>query len=30
MSFGYGVGDFLAVIKLALQIRKQFVEAPDR
>ncbi|KAI0141720.1 ankyrin repeat-containing domain protein [Xylariaceae sp. FL1272] len=28
MSFGFGVGDFLAVIKLAHQLQKDFVEAP--
>ncbi|KAL2073781.1 hypothetical protein VTL71DRAFT_11107 [Oculimacula yallundae] len=28
MSFGFGVGDFLAVIKLANKIRKDFSEAP--
>ncbi|OQE42234.1 hypothetical protein PENCOP_c004G00355 [Penicillium coprophilum] len=28
MSFGFGIGDFLAVIKLATKIRKDFVEAP--
>ncbi|CAG7985724.1 unnamed protein product [Penicillium nalgiovense] len=28
MSFGFGVGDFLAVIKLANETRKAFVEAP--
>ncbi|KAK7961180.1 hypothetical protein PG988_012394 [Apiospora saccharicola] len=29
MSFGFGVGDFLAVIKLATTIRKTFATAPD-
>jgi hypothetical protein len=28
MSFGFGVGDFLAVIEIAHRIRKEFVEAP--
>ncbi|GLB16234.1 hypothetical protein AtubIFM61612_006078 [Aspergillus tubingensis] len=28
MSFGFGVGDFLAIIQLANKIRKDFVEAP--
>ncbi|KAJ5964750.1 uncharacterized protein N7479_004626 [Penicillium vulpinum] len=28
MSFGFGIGDFLAVIELAKEIRKGFVEAP--
>lgn len=28
MSFGFSVGDFLAVINLATQIRKQFSDAP--
>ncbi|PYH66772.1 uncharacterized protein BO88DRAFT_392289 [Aspergillus vadensis CBS 113365] len=30
MSFGYGVGDFLAVVKLAKAIRVRFVSAPDQ
>jgi hypothetical protein len=30
MSFGFGVGDFLAVIKLASKIRKDFVDAPHQ
>jgi hypothetical protein len=29
MSFGFGVGDFLAVIELANKIRKDFAGAPD-
>ncbi|KAH9904348.1 ankyrin repeat-containing domain protein [Xylariomycetidae sp. FL2044] len=28
MSFGFGIGDFLAVIKLANQVRKDFADAP--
>ncbi|KAI7778806.1 hypothetical protein LA080_001587 [Diaporthe eres] len=28
MSFGFGVGDFLAVLKLANEVRKQFANAP--
>ncbi|KAI1264662.1 ankyrin repeat-containing domain protein [Xylariaceae sp. FL1019] len=28
MSFGFGVGDFLAVLKLAHQLQKDFLEAP--
>ncbi|KAJ5275259.1 hypothetical protein N7505_003804 [Penicillium chrysogenum] len=28
MSFGFGVGDFLAVVTLANEIRKKFVDAP--
>ncbi|KAJ6051209.1 hypothetical protein N7499_010572 [Penicillium canescens] len=30
MSFGLGIGDFLAVIKLAEKIRKRFNEAPSQ
>ncbi|KAI0157927.1 ankyrin repeat-containing domain protein [Hypoxylon sp. FL1284] len=30
MSFGYGLGDCIAVLKLANDIRKQFVGAPDQ
>ncbi|CAG8373201.1 unnamed protein product [Penicillium salamii] len=30
MSFGFGVGDFLAVLKLANTIRKQFKDAPSQ
>lgn len=30
MSFGFGVGDFLAVIELATKIRKEFVGAPSQ
>jgi hypothetical protein len=30
MSFGFGVGDFLAVIDLAQKIRKEFVGAPTQ
>jgi hypothetical protein len=28
MSFGFSVGDFIAVIELANKIRKDFVDAP--
>jgi hypothetical protein len=28
MSFGYSVGDFLALLKLANDLRKQFQDAP--
>jgi hypothetical protein len=28
MSFGFGVGDFLAVGKLVLQLRRSFKDAP--
>ncbi len=28
MSFGIGVGDILAVLKLVKDTRKQFIEAP--
>jgi hypothetical protein len=30
MSFGYGVSDFIAVLQLANNIRKQFVDAPSQ
>lgn len=30
MSFGFGVGDFLAVAKLANDIRKDYADAPDQ
>ncbi|KAJ5381577.1 uncharacterized protein N7496_004005 [Penicillium cataractarum] len=30
MSFGIGVGDFLAVIKLATKVRREFAGAPDQ
>jgi hypothetical protein len=30
MSFGYSVSDFIAVLQLANNIRKQFVDAPDQ
>lgn len=30
MSFGYSVGDFITVLQLANNIRKQFVDAPDQ
>lgn len=30
MSFGFGVGDFLAVINLAKKIRKEFIDAPSQ
>lgn len=30
MSFGFGVGDFLAVLKLANGLRKDFVAAPTQ
>lgn len=29
MSFGFGIGDFIAVIQLANQLRKCFVDAPS-
>lgn len=28
MSFGFGVGDILAIVNLANKIRKEFVDAP--
>lgn len=30
MSFGFSVGDFIATIKLANEIRKKFVDAPSQ
>jgi hypothetical protein len=30
MSFGFGVGDFIAVIELANKIRRQFIDAPSQ
>lgn len=30
MSFGFSIGDFLAVISLASKIRKEFVDAPSQ
>jgi hypothetical protein len=30
MSFGFSVGDFIAVIELANRIRKEFVNAPSQ
>lgn len=30
MSFGFGIGDFLAVIELATKIRKRFSDAPAK
>jgi hypothetical protein len=30
MSFGFSVGDFLAVIKLTYKIRKEFISAPSQ
>ncbi|KAL4808146.1 ankyrin repeat-containing domain protein [Aspergillus unguis] len=30
MSFGFGVGDFLAVLKIANEARKRFVDAPKQ
>jgi hypothetical protein len=30
MSFGFSVGDFIAVIKLADGLRKRFIEAPKQ
>jgi hypothetical protein len=30
MSFGFGVGDFLAGLQLISQIRKQFADAPSQ
>ena len=30
MSFGFGIGDILAVIELARKIRKDFADAPSQ
>lgn len=30
MSFGFGVSDFLAVIKLTSEVRKEFAGAPSQ
>jgi len=30
MSFGFSIGDFIAVIELANKIRKDFVNAPSQ
>ena len=30
MSFGFGVGDFLAVLKLANSVRERFDDAPEQ
>ena len=30
MSFGYSVGDFITVLRLANEVRKRFVDAPDQ
>jgi hypothetical protein len=30
MSFGFGIGDFLAVLKLTNTVRKQFKDAPGQ
>jgi hypothetical protein len=30
MNFGYSVGDFIAILQLAKNIRKQFVDAPSQ
>jgi hypothetical protein len=30
MSFGYSIGDFLATLQLANEIRKRFVDAPNQ
>ena len=29
MSFGVGVGDFLAILNLARELRQRFVDAPE-
>jgi hypothetical protein len=30
MSFGFGVGDFIAILQLANTIRERFVSAPEQ
>jgi hypothetical protein len=30
MSFGFGVGDFIAVFQLVNKIRERFVDAPEQ
>jgi hypothetical protein len=30
MSFGFGLGDFIAAAQLADSVRKQFVDAPSQ
>ena len=30
MSFGFGIGDFVAVLELTNRIRKEFVGAPNQ
>jgi hypothetical protein len=30
MSFGFSIGDILAVIELASKIRKEFIDAPSQ
>jgi hypothetical protein len=30
MSFGFSVGDFLAVLELAKKIRREFIDAPGQ
>jgi hypothetical protein len=30
MSFGYSVGDFIAVLQLANTIRERFLDAPEQ
>ncbi|KAK9415420.1 hypothetical protein SUNI508_10444 [Seiridium unicorne] len=30
MSFGFGAGDFIAIIKLAHKVRRDFAGAPDQ
>lgn len=29
MSFGFGLGDFLAVLKIANDVRKRILDAPE-
>lgn len=30
MSFGFGVGDFIAFLQLANKVRKEYVDAPEQ
>ena len=30
MSFGFSVGDFIAILQLAIKVRKEFIGAPDQ
>jgi hypothetical protein len=30
MSFGFSIGDFITILQLAKEIRKEFVDAPSQ